>query len=442
MWGGLGLTRKQAAIAVLVQDEADLSARADAGVSEINASCAALQRAVIRRKGELLGLLEAEAAKKRGVLSSQRAALERVLGAAMAAIAVSARILDQGTAAEVLLCKSSMMTGLGLAINHKEPLAPQASTNILFVKNDLGLASKVAAFGAVTAVDPDHTTSTVTLTNASVNVGDVVRFKVKAGATDGGVWPNPLAVVTATLRRGEAAAATAGGGEGDGSGGGHSAAHSQPLPTAALAVADVGVGECWGTFTAPDTAASLLLDVRVCGSAVGNSPIAIQVRGGHSLRAFEGIVTEADGLSIAALKADGWVVAYNHPYSHCTTFAELTKIKGMGKKALVAAAKAGSDVLYVAAMGDADAIFAETHSRNKATLHNGAYWYNSQVRGGKSFGYAPEETVFLSSTDCHDNPSNARLSWYTAGTDGGYRAGDVTSWGRSGEWLKLIFVSG
>jgi hypothetical protein len=207
----------------------------------------------------------------------------------------------------------------------------------------------------------------------------------------------------------------------------------------ALAVTDVGVGECWGTFTAPATAASLLLDVRVGGSAVEDSPLVVRVR---SLLEFEGIKTEADGLSIAALKANGWVVAYNHPYSHHTTFAELATIKGMGKKALVAAAKAGSDVLYVAAMGDSDAIFAETHSMSKATLHNGAYWYNSQMSGGKSFGYAPEEKVTLGNADYHDKSSNARLSWRTSGVDGGFRAGDVRGLDRSVNWLKLIFVSG
>jgi hypothetical protein len=246
------------------------------------------------------------------------------------------------------------------------------------------------------------------------------------------------------VRRDEATVADDGGGGGTSDVGG-SGARSQILPTVALAVTDVGMGECWGTFTAPATATSLLLDVHVGGSAVGNSPLVVRVQ---NLLEFEGIKTEAEELSVTALKASGWVVAYNHPYSRRTTFAELAIIKGMGKKVLVAAAKAGSDVLYVAAMGDSDAVFAETHSTSKATLHNGAYWYNSQKEGGRSFGFSPSEKIKLINPDMLDKASNLRLSWRTTaslggfGAGGGYRAGDNISLETGEDWLKLVFVSG
>ena len=100
---------------------------------------------------------------------------------------------------------------------------------------------------------------------------------------------------------------------------------------------------------------------------------------------FEGIKTESNGLSAAALLASGWELVHCKPYRHAFSSGDLSAcVKAAGAGAgtlLIAARRTGEDMLVVAAMAPASVIAKNTgpHTYNQAgaaaELTNGAYWY-------------------------------------------------------------------
>ena len=115
--------------------------------------------------------------------------------------------------------------------------------------------------------------------------------------------------------------------------------------------------------------------------ATGDGPVTSD----STMLRFEGIKTESDGLSAAALLASGWELVHCKPYSHAFSSGDLSACvaaaaAGSGML-LVAGRRTGADVLAVAAMAPAKVIQRETgpHVYNKAEakaeLTNGVYWY-------------------------------------------------------------------
>jgi hypothetical protein len=134
----------------------------------------------------------------------------------------------------------------------------------------------------------------------------------------------------------------------------------------------------------------------------------------------------------------GYKECYNQPYSAVTTPEALAACSADGsRRVFVGAVSGSSSTFLVGAGGIAANVFAQTTSANTATLSNGVYWYNVK---GKSFGFAPNPTIFLEDADTYDITNTERLSWHVTGEIGGWRAGDVNSLTYDNTYRKVIYV--
>jgi hypothetical protein len=89
------------------------------------------------------------------VLEAQAAELAGVLAHSTEAAALALCILEVGTPAEVLLCKSSMICGLDLVANtcDAHSLEPRLGCGLAFVDTNGEMEAVITSFGAVSAVD-------------------------------------------------------------------------------------------------------------------------------------------------------------------------------------------------------------------------------------------------------------------------------------------------
>ena len=95
---------------------------------------------------------------------------------------------------------------------------------------------------------------------------------------------------------------------------------------------------------------------------------------------------------------------------------------------------AGNDQIRVLACGNCYAITTIT-AMNTPALNGLAWWYYTTAN---SIGFSPDSIVTQSNADVYDMASELRLSWHTAGSSGGYRAGSITSYGE--DLQKYVFV--
>jgi hypothetical protein len=146
-----------------------------------------------------------------------------------------------------------------------------------------------------------------------------------------------------------------------------------------------------------------------------------------------------ENYSVSSLTSQGFKLCYSAAYSDITSQDDMAACnKDPSKKVFVGAMESvGSSKFTVGAGGLAGNVFAPTTSYNRAYLANGVYWYNYD---GKSFGFAPKETIFLEDADTYEISSNERLSWHVNGQAGGWRAGSVNSLTNDETWRKVMYV--
>merc|ERR1740130_392690 len=133
-------------------------------------------------------------------------------------------------------------------------------------------------------------------------------------------------------------------------------------------------------------------------------------------------------ISFAALTSGlNCITKYSQPYTHVTSSAYV-KQYAVGASpysyAIIGARYGASGNFKLAAVGEYDAVFADTDSRYVAYENRGTYWYRSTVSASMSMGFAPTSSVNLNNADWQD-PAPTRLSWHLD-IAGGYRAGPVS----------------
>lgn len=150
---------------------------------------------------------------------------------------------------------------------------------------------------------------------------------------------------------------------------------------------------------------------------------------------FKGIQTD---LAIGDL--EGWTVFVQEPYSHKTKLEDLTPPAELEATSLIVGAKRrGTDVLAVAAMGEASRILQPSSAQDQKLWHNGVHWFNWEVGGvWHPFGFVSEESVDSSRMDNMRNPLH--LQWRVDGDAGGSVAAADGWLHSSTEWEKVVLA--
>jgi thrombospondin type 3 repeat protein len=159
-------------------------------------------------------------------------------------------------------------------------------------------------------------------------------------------------------------------------------------------------------------------------------------------------VTEADGLTLAAMQADGWVVVYNVPYASVTTTGLVDQWRALANAAngsvFLGAADADGNIL-VGASGLGRQVLTPTESTSVASAYpsSGLSWYN---KSSYSVGFTPTSTILLNLADITgvltpDDGQNARrLSWHLDLAMGGWRAGGTAFLNTAAIPRKVVLI--
>eukprot|EP00937_MAST-01D_sp_MAST-1D-sp2_P006055 g6055.t1 len=141
--------------------------------------------------------------------------------------------------------------------------------------------------------------------------------------------------------------------------------------------------------------------------------------------------------SLAEAKRLGFTAFHDVPYDHCTSQRDLRVPDGV-QWVLVGAKQRDAQNFALCAFGQPREVFGVTESQDRAREHHGTYWYNLPEH---SFGFAPDETIRLSSADTHHRGDNDRLSWHNEESDGGWRAGSLNEMDDNLDgWRKCIWI--
>ena len=131
----------------------------------------------------------------------------------------------------------------------------------------------------------------------------------------------------------------------------------------------------------------------------------------------------------------GWTLHMAAPYNKASTSRDLDP--GKGEWLCIAARKAGTDVLVVAAMAKRADVLRKTSGMTQAFESNGVFWYHWP---GKSFGFSRHPKVQFNNVNVEDTDGEYRLSWFVDYYSyGGWRAGNITGQYTSAEYEKLVF---
>ena len=155
-------------------------------------------------------------------------------------------------------------------------------------------------------------------------------------------------------------------------------------------------------------------------------------------------------ISVNKMKSQGYRVVYDYPYSHKTSLSELNSIKSECSSETVlcagGVASKNEDNLLLVSCGNCLSVLTQT-PKNVPVLNNGAYWYLTDIKGSRSFGYSPSNNIHQYNCDIFDYnyntneyEDNKRLCWHLDGT-GGWRLGKKISIDDSYQYHKIIFLS-
>jgi hypothetical protein len=142
--------------------------------------------------------------------------------------------------------------------------------------------------------------------------------------------------------------------------------------------------------------------------------------------------------NISISRFAGFVYAYNKPYSHETTVTEMDEIKNSCSLTTILCLGGRdniSDIFLVVSCGYCSVVLSKT-AKNIPTLHNGAYWYYSDVNESRSMGFAPNSNINQTNADIVDTLNNQRVSWHINGH--GWRLGSLTHLEESSDYNKVI----
>ena len=142
---------------------------------------------------------------------------------------------------------------------------------------------------------------------------------------------------------------------------------------------------------------------------------------------------------ISSLTTNGFTVCYQATYATPTTSSDLASCYGCSGNLYFVGAISSTNPANIAvgAFGTSK-IFTATYSTLSAYYDSlGAYWYDYP---GKSFGFADNSSVFLTSCDNVDSGCASRLCWHLDQNAGGYRAGCTMGLNFDNTWTKIIYV--
>jgi hypothetical protein len=151
-------------------------------------------------------------------------------------------------------------------------------------------------------------------------------------------------------------------------------------------------------------------------------------------------------VSEQTLVNNGWVKTYEQTYA-TQILNDGTGLRPSGTYTILAGKSVGSNTISLLAAAPTADIFTQT-TGNNTNLVNGTYWYyvpTINIAGG-SIGFADTSTVILNTADSSSMDSLYRLSWhinYTtggAGSNGGWRLGNITNLNDSGDYLKQVWT--
>jgi thrombospondin type 3 repeat protein len=171
--------------------------------------------------------------------------------------------------------------------------------------------------------------------------------------------------------------------------------------------------------------------MRPLASLVHAFGLSIALGGSASAALYPNGITQADGVTLAALQADGWTVMYNVPYGSVTTTGHVNQWRALANAAygfvFLGAVDLNGNVV-VGASGLAQEVLTPTDSTSQASAYpsTGLYWYNKL---GWSIGFTPTSNILLNTSDItgilttNDGQNARRLSWHLDQDIGGWRAG-------------------
>ena len=133
-------------------------------------------------------------------------------------------------------------------------------------------------------------------------------------------------------------------------------------------------------------------------------------------------------VSLTNLNDSGYINIYNQPNSAFTLETDVSTWADYCDEYSIlclAGGVAGSDQMRVLACGNCLSVTNFTIV-NIPAFNGLAWWFHTSAY---SIGFAPNSTVNQGACDIYDLSSELRLSWHTTGTQGGYRAGTLLSYG-------------
>ncbi|HJQ98687.1 MAG TPA: thrombospondin type 3 repeat-containing protein [Candidatus Polarisedimenticolaceae bacterium] len=158
-------------------------------------------------------------------------------------------------------------------------------------------------------------------------------------------------------------------------------------------------------------------------------------------------VTQQDGVTLAGLQADGWILTYNVPYASATTTGLVDQWRALANAAsgfVFLGAIDGNGTVIVGASGFGQEVLTPTESTSVASLYpsSNLYWYN---KSEYSIGFTPTQSIRLLSADTTgiyspDDGHNAlRLSWHLDSV-GGWRAGAIGDLNNASIPRKVVLI--
>ena len=131
-----------------------------------------------------------------------------------------------------------------------------------------------------------------------------------------------------------------------------------------------------------------------------------------------------------------WKLIYDRPYSDQTTTSILRNTSLLCPNQVLVGARRNSDPqLTLAAAGPKEVLQQQT-AVNGTIRFGDVYWY---LTASKSFGFSPNNRVFLNSGDMEESTPELRLSWHVDQNVGGYRIGTLKELNGDSAWRKVIY---
>ena len=135
----------------------------------------------------------------------------------------------------------------------------------------------------------------------------------------------------------------------------------------------------------------------------------------------------------------GFTTIYNHTYDYVTTDLEISEFRNRcnaDSVLCVGGGIKGDDNMRLVACGNCLSVLSVT-PLDTPNYVGSAYWYYTPT---KSFGFAPNRTIYQYSCDYIYFENNLRLCWHTDNVSGGWRLGNITYLNSDSMYSKYVFL--